>query len=390
MLNITTAAVEAAIITQLEAAFNQAIPLFPKAFNRVLAKVLSGVVVLLYKYCGWVSLQMFVKYASFTTSTLQGRSFRPLAEWGKLIGVGEPIAAQPAELTVAVSVLATGDTLAAGSQLLQAQSGVLYITKTSVNLDAASVSVNIMAVGDQEGGSGSGVIGNLDNGNEITFVNPIASIDPVAVVSGTLVTGVEGETESAYRKRVEDRFKKRPQGGAYADYAAWGGEVPGVAAVYPYTSSAPGAVDVYVEAEDQADGYPTAAQLAAVDYALRYDSEGRPYRRPANALINVQSIYRAPFTVAVHGLSTTSAEGDIAAAISEHIYGREPYIEGLSVLPRLDLISVAALSGLAQSIAALAGGYITGVTLSYTGGAEMDVYTLQNGEKAKCTEVTFD
>ena len=52
------------IIDQLQAAFNQRIPLFPKAFNRVLAKVLAGVFVILYKYAGFLGLQMFARFAT--------------------------------------------------------------------------------------------------------------------------------------------------------------------------------------------------------------------------------------------------------------------------------------------------------------------------------------
>ena len=40
------------IIAGLEGALAQSIPLLPKAFSRVLAKVLAAVFVLLYKYAG--------------------------------------------------------------------------------------------------------------------------------------------------------------------------------------------------------------------------------------------------------------------------------------------------------------------------------------------------
>jgi len=47
------------IIAQLEATLNQTIPLLPRAFNRVLAKALAAVFILLYKYGGFIFLQIF-------------------------------------------------------------------------------------------------------------------------------------------------------------------------------------------------------------------------------------------------------------------------------------------------------------------------------------------
>ena len=61
----TTKDINELIINQLEASFNTTISLLPKSFLRVLSKTIAAVFTLLYKYCGFIFLQIFVKTASF-------------------------------------------------------------------------------------------------------------------------------------------------------------------------------------------------------------------------------------------------------------------------------------------------------------------------------------
>ena len=68
----TTAEINAQIIAQLEASLNQTIPLLPKSFNRVLAKALAGVFIIIYKYAGFIALQQFVATATIEETTING------------------------------------------------------------------------------------------------------------------------------------------------------------------------------------------------------------------------------------------------------------------------------------------------------------------------------
>ena len=115
----TTKQINDNIIAQLEASLNQTIPLLPKAFLRVLAKVLAGVFILLYKYGGWNSLQQFVETASFAETEINGRTLNPLLTWGRQVGVGDPAAATQAELIVDIVVENQTGFLPSGSQLVQ-------------------------------------------------------------------------------------------------------------------------------------------------------------------------------------------------------------------------------------------------------------------------------
>jgi len=391
----TTKQISDNIIAQLEASFNQTIPLLQKAFFRVLAKVLAGVFILLYKYGGYSFLQMFVQTASDTDTNVLGVTVNPLKFWGRLIGVGEPVAATNAELLIDITVENQVGTLPSGTQLINADNGVTYLTIASVALSAATVQATILAVSDQVDGGGAGVIGNLDPGAIVSFANPLANVARNAAVNTQTVTGANAESTDAYRQRVIDRFQKRPQGGAYSDYETWGEEVAGIINIYPYTSTNPGQVDIYVEAtaasSGSTDGIPTAAQLQAVLDSIKLDNSGLASRRPANALANAFGITRTGFTVEITGLvvdNLATVQADVTAAITEYFLDREPFINGLSIPPRRDRITESAIAGTTEDIVSAAGGIFTSLVVK-EGGTPFTLRTLVKGEKAKATSVTY-
>lgn len=391
----TTKEISDNIIAQLEASLNQSIPLLPKAFLRVLARALAGVFVLLYKYGGFMFLQMFVRTATISETTVNGRILSPLIEWGRLIGVGDPAPATNAELLIAITVENQTGSLPSGTQLVNSDNGVTYITIGSVLLNSPTVQATVRAVSDQAGGGGVGAIGNLSAGAELSFANPLANVSRTAVVVSQTVTGADGESTEAYRQRIIDRFQKRPQGGAYADYEQWGEEPAGIINVYPYTSDCPGQVDVYVEATEASsgspDGIPTPAQLQEVLDSIELDQSGLATRRPANALVNAFPITRVGFDVRVTTLQVNDlavVQADIETALIEYFKNREPYIVGLSVPPRRDRITRTAVGGVVEDIVTANGGIFGGVILSLSG-TGVEVYTLGIGEKAKLNSVTF-
>lgn len=393
----TTKQVGDNILAQLQAALAQKIPLLPKAFLRVLAKAVAGIFVLLYKYAGFMFLQIFVRTASIEETLVNGIAVRPLIEWGRLIGAGDPGAATAAELAVTITVETQAGVLPASTQLVGADNGVTYITLAAVALDAPTVQITVLAVSDQAGGGGLGALGNLAPGAALTFANPLANVARAAVVASQTAAGTDGESVDAYRQRVLDRFQKRPQGGAYADYEQWGEEAPGIINVYPYKGD-PGQVNVYSEAtpasSGSADGIPTAAQLTAVKAAIEQDAAGLASRRSVNAFVNSLAITRTGFDITVTGIAgvgdLAQVRADIETALNESLSAAEPFIPGLAIPPRRDILSRTRLSATVDDIVAAAGGTFTSVALSVTGvGASLDTYTLGEGEKAKVTVVNF-
>lgn len=385
----TTREISENIATQMDAAFGSSMP---KSFTRVLAKVLAGTFVILYKYNGFMFLQMFVSTASMRPTEVNGKTIIPLVEWGRLIGAGDPRAATQAELQVRVSAEVLGSTLPAGAQLVHTPTGVTYITTESYVLENDITDVAILAVSDQNGGSGAGVIGNLPAGARLSFANPLTGVARSASVVAQTITGVEAESDEQYRARVISRFQSRPQGGAYVDYKLWAEETPGVARAYPYASEFPGQVKVYIESSTEPDGVPTDAQLqAALDSINFNNSTGMAERRPVSALVNTLAIKPISFNVEIKGLSVENepeVRADINAALDSYFRARAPFLVGLTLPPRMDRVTQSAVSGVVDGVVSLVNGVFDDVVLRRNN-TETVSYNLGEGEKAKLGEVTY-
>lgn len=385
----TTQAVSDTVVAQIEAAISQSIPILPKAFTRVLAKVFAGVVVILYKYGGFIFLQLFVSSASMDATVVNGKTIRPLVEWGRLIGVGDPFPATRAEALIILQSTAPGGKILAGQQFLKTDTSIVYQAITETPILGGPVIFVVRATYDQNDNGGAGTIGNLAAGAQLQTVNGPPNVGTAATVFGTTTTAADAETPDAYRARITKRFQQRPQGGAFADYRAWAEEVPGIVHAYPYRG-APGQISVYVEADPASsgspDGIPTSDQLTAVLASINLDVAGVASRRPVNAAVTVLPITRTAISIVVSGLANvddiSAAQAEITEGVDEYLRSREPFIVGLSVLPRDDRITVAALGGVVDGIINSRGGTVTRVDLTFAG-STLFALTLGDGEKAK-------
>lgn len=359
MTPLSIAEINDAIIAQIESQISQTVPLLPVAFVRVLAKAIAGVVVLIYKYTGFIFLQMFVATASSRATTIGATVVTPLIEWGRLVGAGDPVPAVAAELTVDVAVVnQTGNPIPTGTPLVYTPNGLIYLTTATILRDAATKSVNIVASSDQAGGDGLGAIGNLDIGALVSFANPLADVDRDTTVTALVTSGEDEEDlDTLYRQRVIDRFQKRPQGGALSDLEIWPEEAAGIINAYPYTGDLPGTVEVYCEADPVSsgspDGFPTQPQLDAAEALIDLDENGYATRRPANMFVFVRSITRRDFTVEIPGLEAPDLPGTklaITDGLTTLFKTFEPFIGGLSVTPR-DRVTATEVGAVAQDIA---------------------------------------
>lgn len=389
----TTQEIADNIVATLEASLSQNVPLLPKAFTRVLAKALAGVLILVYRFAGFSFLQQFVRFATIDETEVNGKMLSPLTEWGRTFGVGDPIPGAQAELVIDIVVTNQVGSLPGGSQLVRADTGVVYLTAAAVPLSSPVVQATVRASSDPAGNSGVGVIGNLDNGDVMSFANPLPNVETDATVASTTTLGANAETEEAYRSRILGQTQARPQGGAYADYRKWGGEVAGVAKIYPYTGQLPGEVDVFVESTValDPDGIPDGVLLQAVFDAIELDDAGLATRRPANAALNTLAITRTAFGLTIGGFTApdeAAAQLAISTAVDEYLRDREPFIVGLSVLPRRDRITQGALAGVVNEIISAEGGTVTTVVLTLLA-VEINAHALDNGEKAKLDSVIY-
>lgn len=363
----TTTEVSDLIVAHIDSSLQESAPILPKAFTRVLAKALSGVFVLLYKYAAFIFLQMFARHASWRETEVNGRLIRPLVEIGRFVGVGDPVPAARCEAVVHVPVTNQTGTLEAGQQLVRSTTGVIYTVVSAVGLTDATVAACVRATVD-----GAGVVGDLAVNDVLSFVNPLPNVATDVTVVAINTPGTDGDTEATYRRKVVRRRQTQPQGGAYADYRSWGEELADIRAVYPYTGSTPGELDVYVEAEptaDNEDGIPTSDQLTRVSNSIASSSQsasGLANRQNVLHAVNTLAITRAQFTLQLSGFvvsDTTAAQAAVTAAVDEFLRDREPFILGLSALPKRDRFTRADLAGIVSAAVAAYGGSVTSVTL---------------------------
>jgi len=347
---------------------------------------------IVYKYAGWMFLQIFVRTASFEETEVLGVKVRPLVEWGRLIGIGDPNLAIQAELLLDITVTNQTGSLLAGTQAVSNKNAITYILLSPVILDAAIKQGTFRAASDIDGGTGGGIVGNLDPGDVVSFVNPLPNVERDMIVDSIVTTGVDAETEPVYRQRVIDRFQQQPQGGAGADYVIWGIEPTSVISILPYTGD-PGFVDVYVECSTDIDpdGIPPQDILDDVREAITFD-DGLQTRKPVNAFLNVYPITRRGFDVYITGLivdDPATVQQSIEDAITAYFLERSPYIEGVTPLPRRDKIQRNNIRSIIDSFVTAAGGSFLDVTLFYDGTTPTDIYFLAVGEKSKASSINF-
>lgn len=378
------------IIDGLQRELNVTFRLLPKAFVRVLAKVMAGVYITLYKQEAWIFLQMFVDTATFDEVEVLGRRIRPLVLWGELVGVGSP--GEPTQFTgtITVTTVNSREYVDEGTQLKNNATGKIYITTESKLLANPTEQIRIKCV---EAGSA----GNLSVGDELQFVNNIGSVDRKAILTDAGYLGTDSETEVSYRERVRSRWRTQPQGGSLADYRMWASEVPGVYQTYIYKDDETSAgVIIYVSGDGAVypDRIPSSELCRQVGERCTFDADGIA-RKPIGAVLdpdadgtfhNVKPVVVKSFSVAVTGYSGESLQDFSQSAktqIKSYLEEREPYVRGLSIdNDKKNRISDFNVSSILTEICEEYSSYFEGLTLT-SGGSEVSAYTLGRGELAK-------
>jgi uncharacterized phage protein gp47/JayE len=169
----------------------------------------------LHGHLAWVAEQIFPDTAVE----------RFLLRWAAVFGLTRKAAVRA---TGFVSVTGTGGDMPAGTQWVRPADGRLYETLTDADDITTAVDVQLRAV---EGG----IDGNVDAGEELTLVNPVADVDGTAVVDEDGIDGgADLETLEALLERLLHRIQDPPKGGAPGDFETWALEVAGVTRAWEY------------------------------------------------------------------------------------------------------------------------------------------------------------
>lgn len=349
------------IISDYETNLSQTIPALQKAVFRVQAWAYAGSIWLLYKLAQVVGLDIF-------PTTARGSA---LNTFGTILKLDR----QPAisvELTAAI-LGTNGVVITAGTQF-KSPAGVVYTNVSDQTIVAGTATLNIVAL---EGGE----IGNLTAGSTVTSVVPQANVERIATIASTVTDGEDEESDDAYRQRLIDRYRLRPQGGAKVDYIIWSQTVTGVTRVFPFTRTL-GIADVYFLRDNDSPRIPTAPEIQDV-----VDAIDEPDRRPTAATVNVLAPTEKTFSVSVTGF-TGDADAKTAATtnLENYFLGRQPFVSGVDITDAKARVQISDVS----VIVGLQGGY-AGITLENDDfpAVPISLYILLDSEVAAAGVITI-
>ena len=301
------------ITGDIESSVEQTTPILRKSVLKVFGKVFAGAVHLLFGFLDFISRQVFPDTAESEY----------LDRWSAIWGVVRK-ASTFSEYDIDVTG-SDGSVLPSGSTF-QSVAEIEYLTQSDVTISGGVGTVHVVAVT-------SGTVGNLETGDELTIVYPVAGIDSTGIVASTnQLSGVDEEDDESLRDRLIERIQNPPQGGSKADYIAWAKEVSGVTRAWCYpTYLGPGTVGVtFTVDDDPVSKIPDSTKVDEVKAYIDDDS-----RRPVNAVVTVFAPVEVPIDFTIQ-LNPDSAEirANVEAELDALLF-REGYPGGVVYLSQI-------------------------------------------------------
>jgi uncharacterized phage protein gp47/JayE len=238
------------LVTRIEADFNSRLQgadsRLRRSFLKVMARVQAGLVHGLYGFLNFIARQCLV-------DTCEDEF---LDRHGSIWGVARKAATKT---TGAVPVTGTSGSAINTGTILQRNDGFRFVTMQATAISGggtATLQVEAITAGEA---------GNTDEGTLLTFISPIAGVDPTTS-SGALAGGTDTESDDNYRSRILERIQQPPQGGDANDYVEWALSVSGVTRAWTYgLELGAGTVTVRFMMDDTySDGIPAPGDVATV------------------------------------------------------------------------------------------------------------------------------
>lgn len=189
-----------------------------------------------------------------------------LARWASIWGISRKTASYASGAVTFTG--ADGETIPQGT-ILTRNDGLKFSTDVSGIIASGSASISVTALS-------AGELSNTDSGVTMTMESPIGSINAEVIVdSNGISAGSDEENDDLLRKRLLDRIKNPPHGGAVHDYEFWALAVANVtrAFVNPLWDGN-GTVAVHI-VDDNAVTAPIPDAQTVID-AQTYIDENRP------------------------------------------------------------------------------------------------------------------
>ena len=255
----TVAEITADIINKIESEFSITIPALPQiSFFRSFAKVLAGVIWLLYKYGQRIMVNLLPSTADGDQLDNFGRLFKDLLRIKALNFIGTSIFTREAGTT--------GDIVIQEGHKLKNPAGATYYVLDEITL----LDGNPTVIADIQS-SDSGTIASMAIGGILTLDPSITNLQDTSIINTITQQASDEETHENYRTRLIERFSQRPQGGAKQDYIAWAKTVAGVTRVFPYDNGFSTAEIYFLRDDDgdeNGDRIPDSTEITAVTNAI--------------------------------------------------------------------------------------------------------------------------
>jgi uncharacterized phage protein gp47/JayE len=349
----TIATIKAQIISDIESEIGQNTPLLSRAFIRVLAKALSGVLALAYRVVLWV-------YQQIHPETAEEES---IAYYEDRYGL-TPSPAVAAVL--AVSIAGTdGSTCPAGTYWTNEDNGLVYTQAAAANISGgvATASLTCLTAGEDSTLAAAAVL---------TLVSPLSGIES-ATVTAITTEGQAADTLEDRRAAVIARMQRTDEIGTTGWYISTALDVSGVAFARVERNTG-GDIDVYpLMAVTGSARIPDSTELATIQTYLQ-DASRRPLCANVYALASVERTA----TVTISGLSPSdeTTKAAITSAWEAYCYAAYPR-QFSDDADATDVISLGAI----WAMIIAAGATATAVSLTISDiGSGVTSYTLPIGE----------
>jgi uncharacterized phage protein gp47/JayE len=370
-------------ISIYESNLGQTIPLFKRAFFRVVAQIQATYAAGLYRYGRDRAIQNLAITANRDGLIIIGREF----------GIS-PEDAVAAEIEVDFNAT-NGTTYSTSIPFISDDTGLRYFLDSDATVVGTSITLTLTC-------EDTGPEGNLSVGQIVSLGTPVPGSDPSGVTVQTTITGTEAETTEDFRVRVLDKIRGKNGGANLADYRDWAQEVAGCKRAYPYSGSPvdsgitplPGMRTVYVEATTDVDpdGIAPPSLITQVRNNIITDPLTGKKRECLGLIesylyvesIRVTEIYVEIRNLIVDSSVETDCKSDIVSAITSYFDNVRPYIEGLDPgFAKRDVITDLVISAQIDDVLAAYRASATGAGFGLAPSSFLDQYQLGEGERVK-------
>ena len=338
------------IVSSIESKTGQKVPIYEKAFQRLLATGISYVLYPFYKYVSWSYKQGFAVSADEDNLENQHALDEGVSRSGavKTEFTVELVVTSPALITKTT----TFENSATKLRYFPINDKSVTVSDDTVDLIAEDYGTEYTVdVGD-----------TLDVGNQISGVGSECTVDSI------IVYAADKQDLESFRGDIVEKKSGTVSTGNSRTYRAQSQAVDGVARAYPFPgnpydpiNSKPGDRSVFIEADQSlgTDGIASTDLLNNVRSAIRIDPDTQEDFESlglTNDTLYVSSVQHVLFDIYIYDLSVdASIEQDvkdaIELAIDEYFKTLSPYVYGLDPeYERNDNVSSITVSGIVNDL----------------------------------------